>query len=60
MATCKFMESYRNPRKGGIYRKNLQEGHKSMLLYKEEVEFADYSQTAENSSAPQLLHLTGI
>ena len=31
-----------------------------MLLYKEEVEFADDSQTAENSSAPQLLHLTGI
>jgi len=50
---------YRNPRKGGTYRKKLLEGHKNMLLFKEEAEFAESCQTAENSSAPQLLHLTG-
>ena len=30
-----------------------------MLLLKEEVDFAESHQTAENSSAPQPLHLTG-
>ena len=50
---------YRNPRKGGTYRKKLLDGHQNMLLLKEEVEFAENYQTAENSSAPQPLHLTG-
>ena len=50
---------YRNPKKGGTYRKKLLEGHKNMLLFKEEVEFAEDFPTVENSSAPQPLHLTG-
>ena len=43
-------KKYRNPRKGGTYRKGLLEGHTKMLLFKGETESIKAN---ENASIPQ-------
>ena len=45
--TCKrFLKKYRNPKKGGTYRKGLLEGHTKMLLFNGETEFIEANDNA--------------